>query len=134
MFLKKETFAYNGEEVVLSELSALQRIDYLAFVTQKTESFDSEYKDAGSQEYAGAFMRLNIEINAWLVSRSLFHLDQSQDEKALYQQVISEWSYDAIAFGSEKVLELSGMNIPLGNDAESEGADEQAEELSPEKR
>uniref|UniRef100_UPI003FA57529 phage tail assembly chaperone G n=1 Tax=Hafnia sp. TaxID=1873498 RepID=UPI003FA57529 len=133
MFLKKEVFNYNGEEVELSELSALQRIDYLSFVTQKTEAFDSEFKDAETQEYAGAFMRLNIEINAWLVSRSLFHLDQSKDENTLYQQVLSGWSYAAISFGSDKVLELSGMNIPLGNNAESETSEEQTEALSPEK-
>lgn len=133
MFLKKETFVYNGEEVVLSELSALQRIDYLAFVTQKTDAFEGDAKDFGTQEYAEAFMRLTIEINAWLVSRSLFHLDQSKDENALYQQVLSEWSYTAIAFGADKVLELSGMSVEVGQEGEIDNTDEHSKALSPEK-
>ncbi len=33
MFLKTEQFEYNGVSVTLSELSALQRFDYIKFVS-----------------------------------------------------------------------------------------------------
>ncbi|EPS5888735.1 phage minor tail protein domain-containing protein, partial [Escherichia coli] len=33
MFLKTEQFEYNGVSVTLSELSALQRFDYMKFVS-----------------------------------------------------------------------------------------------------
>ncbi|TBL58186.1 phage tail assembly chaperone G [Hafnia paralvei] len=115
MFLKKEPFEYEGEKTVLCELSGLQRIDYLAFVSEKTALFDDLPAEIPQQECTQAFMKLSIEINAWLISRSLAHLDNEQDEDALYQQVLHEWSYDAIAAGADKVLALSGM-IPAVQD------------------
>lgn len=42
MFLKQGTFNYEKQSVVLSELSGLQRIEYLAFVQQRTAKFDAE--------------------------------------------------------------------------------------------
>ncbi|MCK2859805.1 phage minor tail protein G, partial [Escherichia coli] len=41
MFLKQGTFNYEKQSVVLSELSGLQRIEYLAFVQQRTAKFDA---------------------------------------------------------------------------------------------
>lgn len=38
MFLKQDTFNYEKQSVVLSELSGLQRIEYLTFVQQRTAS------------------------------------------------------------------------------------------------
>ncbi|EJS1807956.1 phage minor tail protein G, partial [Escherichia coli] len=43
MFLKTESFEYNGVTVTLSELSALQRIEHLALMKQQAES-DSNRK------------------------------------------------------------------------------------------
>ena len=42
MFLKQGTFNYEKQSVVLSELSGLQRIEYLAFVQQRTAKFDAD--------------------------------------------------------------------------------------------
>ena len=42
MFLKQGSFNYEKQSVVLSELSGLQRIEYLAFVQQRTAKFDAE--------------------------------------------------------------------------------------------
>ena len=41
MFLKQDTFNYEKQSVVLSELSGLQRIEYLTFVQQRTAKFDA---------------------------------------------------------------------------------------------
>ncbi len=46
----------------------------------------------------------------WLVSRSLWNADQSQDVETLCASVITTWSYDAPGVrGAEMVLSLSGM-------------------------
>ncbi|RIE47949.1 phage minor tail protein G, partial [Shigella flexneri] len=42
MFLKQDTFNYEKQSVVLSELSGLQRIEYLTFVQQRTAKFDAQ--------------------------------------------------------------------------------------------
>lgn len=116
MFLKKEPFEYDGEKTVLCELSGLQRIDYLRFVSQKTAPFDALPQETPEEDYGQAFMQLSIEINAWLISRSLSHMDKEQDEESLYQQVLREWSYDAISAGADKVLAISGMKQAAQDD------------------
>ncbi len=41
MFLKTESFEYNGVSVTLSELSALQRIEHLALLKRQAEQAGS---------------------------------------------------------------------------------------------
>ncbi|HGW0874747.1 TPA: phage minor tail protein G, partial [Escherichia coli] len=41
MFLKTESFEYNGMSVTLSELSALQRIEHLALLKRQAEQAGS---------------------------------------------------------------------------------------------
>ncbi|HEN3373638.1 TPA: phage minor tail protein G [Yersinia enterocolitica] len=113
MFLKKKEFTYDGETVVLYELSALQRIDYLAFLAEKTPDFDNLPEDSSPQMRAQAFMQLNVDINIWLVSRSLAHGNKAPHEEATYQEVLNTWSYDALSAGAEMVLDLSGMNMSV---------------------
>lgn len=79
MFLKQGTFNYEKQSVVLSELSGLQRIEYLAFVQQRTAKFDAEEGELPEAERQIAFLRMGMDINAWLVSRSLWNAEQSQD-------------------------------------------------------
>ncbi|WP_075591905.1 phage tail assembly chaperone G, partial [Escherichia coli] len=42
MFLKTESFEYNGVTVTLSELSALQRIEHLALMKRQAEPAGSD--------------------------------------------------------------------------------------------
>ncbi len=72
MFLKQDTFNYEKQSVVLSELSGLQRIEYLAFLQQRTAKFDAEEGELPEAERRIAFLRMGMDINAWLVSRSLW--------------------------------------------------------------
>lgn len=83
MFLKQGTFNYEKQSVVLSELSGLQRIEYLAFVQQRTAKFDAEEGELPEAERQIAFLRMGMDINAWLVSRSLWNAEQSQDVETL---------------------------------------------------
>ncbi|MGT5133432.1 phage tail assembly chaperone G, partial [Escherichia coli] len=74
-----------------------------------------------------AFLRMGMDINAWLVSRSLWNAEQSQDVETLYASVITTWSYDALGAGAEMVLSLSGMG------AIDNAGDLEHEVLTPEK-
>lgn len=109
MFLKQDTFNYEKQSVVLSELSGLQRIEYLTFVQQRTAKFDAGEGELPEAERQIAFLRMGMDINAWLVSRSLWNADQSKDVETLCASVITTWSYDALGAGAEMVLSLSGM-------------------------
>ena len=74
-----------------------------------------------------AFLRMGMDINAWLVSRSLWNAEQSQDVETLCASVITTWSYDALGAGAEMVLSLSGMG------AIENAGDLEHEVLTPEK-
>ena len=111
MFLKQGTFNYEKQSVVLSELSGLQRIEYLAFVQQRTAKFDAEEGELPEAERQIAFLRMGMDINAWLVSRSLWNAEQSQDVETLCASVITTWSYDALGeriVGGMGVIENAG--------------------------
>nr|WP_124055716.1 phage minor tail protein G [Escherichia coli] len=73
------------------------------------------------------FLRMGMDINAWLVSRSLWNADQSKDVETLCASVITTWSYDALGAGAEMVLSLSGMG------AIDNAGDDEHEALTPEK-
>ena len=115
MFLKQGTFNYEKQSVVLSELSGLQRIEYLAFVQQRTAKFDAEEGELPEAERQIAFLRMGMDINAWLVSRSMWNTDPSQDVDALNEDVKNTWSYDALGDGGSLVLSLSGMPVSTGD-------------------
>lgn len=61
MFLKQGTFNYEKQSVVLSELSGLQRIEYLAFVQQRTAKFDAEEGELPEAERQIAFLRMGMD-------------------------------------------------------------------------
>ncbi|EJS0740366.1 phage minor tail protein G [Escherichia coli] len=123
MFLKQDTFNYEKQSVVLSELSGLQRIEYLTFVQQRTAKFDAGEGELPEAERQIAFLRMGMDI----VSRSLWNADQSKDVETLCASVITTWSYDALGAGAEMVLSLSGMG------AIDNAVDDEHEALTPEK-
>ncbi|HCN9951376.1 TPA: phage minor tail protein G [Escherichia coli] len=110
-----------------NQVSGLQRIEYLAFVQQRTAKFDAEEGELPEAERQIAFLRMGMDINAWLVSRSLWNADQSKDVETLCASVITTWSYDALGAGAEMVLSLSGMGT-IDN-----AGDDEHEVLTPEK-
>lgn len=133
--LKKDTFDYAGQKVEVSELSGLQRIDYLSFIKKSADQFDALPEDTSDSDRNIAFTTMRLRINAWLVAASLWHSDKKQDVETLQQIILVEWSGAAIAGCSQKVLVLSDM-VPA--EVEHSDTDEHAlpdprEELTPEK-
>ncbi|HAV9103971.1 TPA: phage minor tail protein G [Escherichia coli] len=115
MFLKQDTFNYGNQSVVLTELSGLQRVEYLAFVQKRTAEFDALDDAMPVADRQIEFLRMGMDINAWLVSRSMWNTDPSQDVDALNEDVKNTWSYDALGDGGCLVLSLSGMPVSTGD-------------------
>lgn len=131
MFLKQDAFEYADQTTLLFELSGLQRVEYLKYVQTHTAEFDAQADDTPEEKRQLAYLQMGMDINAWLVSRSLWNGDQSQVVDDIFSVVRSQWSYDAQEQGATKVLELSGMLPPP---ADAEGEDERSDgTLSPEK-
>ncbi len=124
MFLKKDTLNYDDASVELHELSGLQRVEYLEYIQQRTAQYDEETADAGEEERRVAFLRMGIDINAWLVSRSLQNGDQTRDTGKTSDNIAALWSYEALGKGADMVLSLSGMSLPdSGDETEAGEAD-----------
>ncbi|EAS1940882.1 phage minor tail protein G [Salmonella enterica] len=128
MFLKKDTLTYGDASVELYELSGLQRIEYLEYIQQRTAQYDRETEEATEEASRVAFLRMGIDINAWLVSRSLQNSDQTRSTEKTSDNIAALWSYEALGKGADMVLSLSGMTPP-----DSDSAEGGAESSSPEK-
>ncbi|EEC0687321.1 phage minor tail protein G [Salmonella enterica subsp. enterica] len=131
MFLKKDTLTYGDASVDLYELSGLQRVEYLEFIQKRTAKYDADMDGATETDKRVAYMQMAMEINAWLISRSLFNGDTTQEVDALYQSIQTTWSYEAQDSGAEVVLTLSGLSA----DAKDNDSDSSAkpENMTPEK-
>lgn len=121
MFLKTESFEYNGVTVTLSELSALQRIEHLALMKQQAES-DSNRKFTVEDA---------IRTGAFLVAMSLWHnhpqktKQPSMNEavKQIEQEVLTTWPTEAISHAENVVYRLSGMYEFVVNNAPEQADD-----------
>lgn len=129
MFLKKDTFNYGEASVEMYELSGLQRVEYLEYIQQRTAQYDREAEKSTEEESRVAFLRMGIDINAWLVSRSLRNGAQAQDAVITSDNIASLWSYEALGKGADMVLSLSGMSPPDSGD-ETEAAEADSPEKS----
>ncbi|EKB5298781.1 phage minor tail protein G [Salmonella enterica] len=124
MFLKKDTLTYGDASVELYELSGLQRVEYLEYIQQRTAQYDRETEESTEEARRVAFLRMGIDINAWLVSRSLQNGDQTRDTGKTSDNIAGLWSYEALGKGADMVLSLSGMSLPdSGDETEAGEAD-----------
>lgn len=121
MFLKKDTLTYGDSSVELYELSGLQRIEYLEYIQQRTAQYDRETEKSTEEARRVAFLRMGIDINAWLVSRSLQNGDQTRDTGKTSDNIAALWSYEALGKGADMVLSLSGMSLPDSGDKTEAG-------------
>ena len=109
MFLKKENTDIGGNQVDLNELSGLQRIEYLEYLTE-IQKMSKSFEKLPNEEKGAKYLRLNLDVNAWLISRSLWHNDNTKQVDQLKDQVLSSWSTNNIYIAAAKVMSLSGMN------------------------
>ncbi|WP_336755746.1 phage minor tail protein domain-containing protein [Pantoea sp. USHLN298] len=105
MFLEKTVFQYGAEQRMLSELTALQRAEFFAFIT--TSAADDETVTDAAR--GAALVRLNTESNAWLVSRALWNCHREADVNEIYEQILADWPEKALSMAAEKVMALSDL-------------------------
>lgn len=120
MFLKKDTLTLGDQKVTLHELSALQRAEYFDFLADKEASAAEGESDFKAN---ARLMKFNIEVNAWLVSRSLWHSEPEREENEIWREVMRKWPSEGLNEAVEMVLELSGM-VPKKADAPETANDE----------
>ncbi|HBP4830398.1 TPA: phage minor tail protein G [Escherichia coli] len=124
MFLKTESFEHNGVTVTLSELSALQRIEHLAWLIEQEKKAES----SGNLQVSVEDL---IRGGAFLVAMSLWH-NHTQKTKLpslneaitqIEQEVLTTWPTEAIAQAENVVLRLSGMSEFVVNNAPEQADD-----------
>lgn len=118
MFLKKENLPIRGHSVLLSEISALQRLEYFEYLASLEASLP---EDASELKQEAWQIKLNISVNAWLISRSLWHETPDREPDDIQQEIMRTWPSEAMNLAVEKVLALSDM---LPTSSESDEAQE----------
>ncbi|MDN3813623.1 phage minor tail protein G [Morganella morganii] len=129
-FLKQKEFTYNGESLMLSELSALQRVEYFDHLVTQTEK-EAPAEEAQSLKRTAVYVRMNIESNAFLVARSLFNVGNTPGKQVdeIRADILSTWPPVALEQAAKLVLELSDMQVKTtdGESAEPVADPEPAE-------
>ncbi|HHW4413503.1 phage minor tail protein G [Citrobacter freundii] len=124
MFLKKEKFTWQTESLTIFELSALQRIEFLTFMTSEEKAVSADSDGISDQEMTTRLVGSNIRCGARLIAMSLWHNDPSgADVDTLYQQVLSGWPPEAIGKAEMEIKLLSGMLVPVEDDNAEEPDD-----------
>ncbi len=108
-FLKNEKFTFNGESVLLHELSALQRIEYLQYLAKE----EKVLPDTNDNEQTAAMVSSNIKAGALIVGQSLWHNDPDGPSAAeLQAKILISWPPEAIGQADMQVKVMSGMIQP----------------------
>ncbi|MGJ7049739.1 phage minor tail protein domain-containing protein [Morganella morganii] len=115
---------------MLSELSALQRVEYFDHLVTQTEK-EAPAEDVQSLKRTAVYVRMNIESNAFLVARSLFNVGNTAGKQVdeIRADILSTWPPVALEQAAKLVLELSDMQVKTtdGESAEPVADPEPAE-------
>ncbi|HIH5002695.1 TPA: phage minor tail protein domain-containing protein [Klebsiella oxytoca] len=126
--LKKGDFTYRDITVTLSELSALQRIDYLDFLAKSEKVLPSLDDSLSESEITRLLLRLDIETGALLVGMSLWQENREGPKPdELAANIVESWPPEAIRAAELRVKDLSNMLPPEVVEPE-EVAQEEAEQ------
>lgn len=118
MYLKTEPFGPN--QVVLSELSGLQRIEYLEAIVEHMSALENIPDAIPEAKKMAIFGSLTIKLHAWLVSRSLWQRDRERALDDIFNQVLNDWPPRLINEAALLVQQLSGI-APENTNEESGG-------------
>lgn len=112
MFLKQTEFTCNKQSIMLSELTALQRVEYFDHLVRQTELTEQSENTEQNLKRTALYVRMNIESNAFLVSRSLLNLSSDGGTaKELQDCVLNTWPPGALELAAKEVLILSDMQL-----------------------
>lgn len=127
MFLKTEPFEFNGDTITLYELSALQRIEFLAFIAD----LHKQMPDDGDEiTLSRISTEISIKTSSRIVAMSLWQASiagPSVDD--IQHEVLATWPLQAISAADYRVKTLSSMLPPEPAEVTEESGD--AEETAP---
>ncbi len=122
--LKSAEFALNAESIVLNELSALERFDYIEYVdTQQASDEDSLHQ----------LNKKTLFVSAYLVAIS-YARSTGKSREEQHQDILSNWPPQLIAQAHAVVSELSGFAAINETAEQSDDQDQPAAEESPAKK
>lgn len=125
-YLKSSAADYYPD-ITLTELTALQRLHYLEYLSEE----ESLLQDGEQDMSAARIGAMNIRISARLVALSLMKtkradVDPLDDESSknaaleLQREILGQWSWEGIAASALQVRRLSGMLPPETSDSKPE--------------
>lgn len=125
MFLKKKKLSIGDANIVLFELTALQRTEYFELLVQQ----ESELGNLEGHARGAKVSRHGVEQLAWIVSRSIWNADRNRDVETVYHEILDNWGDSALKSAFDIASKLSGMK---DEDSDSGvGSDQEKQEAEP---
>lgn len=140
MYLKSEK-SETLPDITLTELSGLQRIQYIEYLTQEEKKLSLQ--DIELSEMNMEFAALNIRASAYLVALSLYHTAPKSEGvttnplecvENIKDTVLSTWGLEVISANALQIRQLSGMLPKEGDVPADEDTDAEKEPVTAEKR
>lgn len=123
-YLKKDTLNPDGENILLFELSAYSRMQYIEFMVEERKSLPSE--ESTPEENLKLATLLTMRDQAMLVALSLSEADEEQREgKDIFPEIIRKYPPGLLGSAALLVRMLSGMIPPVNNDTEKTEEEEE---------
>ncbi|PXL91900.1 phage tail protein [Klebsiella variicola] len=123
-YLKKDTLNPDGESILLFELSAYSRMQYIEFMVEERKSLPLEEKSP--EENFKLATLLTMRDQAMLVALSLSEADEEQrDGKDIFPEIIRKYPPGLLGSAALLVRMLSGMIPPVNNDPEKTEEEEE---------
>ncbi|HFF9552921.1 TPA: phage minor tail protein G [Klebsiella pneumoniae] len=123
-YLKKDTLNPDGESILLFELSAYSRMQYIEFMVEERKSLPSE--ESTPEEKFKLATLLTMRDQAMLVALSLSEADEEQREgKDIFPEIIRKYPPGLLGSAALLVRMLSGMIPPVNNDPEKTEEEEE---------
>ena len=123
-YLKKDTLNPDGESILLFELSAYSRMQYIEFMVEERKSLPSE--ESTPEENLKLATLLTMRDQAMLVALSLSEADEEQREgKDIFPEIIRKYPPGLLGSAALLVRMLSGMIPPVNNDTEKTEEEEE---------
>ncbi|EMP7434893.1 phage tail protein [Klebsiella pneumoniae] len=123
-YLKKDTLNPDGESILLFELSAYSRMQYIEFMVEERNSLPSE--ESTPEENFKLATLLTMRDQAMLVALSLSEADEEQREgKDIFPEIIRKYPPGLLGSAALLVRMLSGMIPPVNNDPEKTEQEEE---------
>ena len=123
-YLKKDTLNPSGENILLFELSAYSRMQYIEFMVEERKSLPPE--GSTPEENFKLATLLTMRDQAMLVALSLSEADEEQREgKDIFPEIIRKYPPGLLGSAALLVRMLSGMIPPVNNDTEKTEEEEE---------